>query len=60
MKRRFFKTAVLSAAAVFILSMTAFADTRITNVSIRSGAEDTDMEAGVCVSPYFYSNSDMY
>ena len=60
MRNKMLKIAGLTAAAAVMLSMTAFADTRITNVSIRSSAEDADMEPGVLVAPYFYSNSDMY
>lgn len=41
------------------LSMTAFAAT-ITSVNIKSGPEDSEVQAGVCVSPEFYSDSDAY
>lgn len=60
MKRKMLKTAVLSGAAAMLFAMTAFADTRITSVSVKSSAPDYEMTAGECVSPEFYSGSGMY
>lgn len=46
---------------MLLMSITAFADTRITSVSIKSGPNDSeDVRDGVCVAPDFWSDSDKY
>ena len=60
MKRFLFKSLAAGALLTAALAMTSFAATSITNVSIKSGPDDTEVQSGVCVSPSFYSDSGAY
>lgn len=61
MKKNLWKTAVLAAGAAILMTVPAFAATRITNVSLQSGPdEDVEVTSGSTVSPVFSSSSEMY
>lgn len=61
MRNRLLKTTLATAAAAMLLTLTAFASTRITSVNITSGPDyDSEVVSGTCVSPVFETTSDQY